>query len=335
MGGVSVSSSRKYDWDNDAPVTRKSAKQYSGDDGRVYTGYASKGLKPPVPPVGMDITTDAFLPEIILLDVTGSMKSMPRLFLEKLATLYEESNAVLHGYGPDEMKTKAGQVADDLALSIIAVGDAHCDSHPLQVANFERRAGLINPINNIYPEGGGGGQAKESYELALYYVMKHCKLPNLPQGAKPLLVVFGDEAFYDEVDKTYVKRLIGDDLKADIPTKDVIKELQKQYEIFVLRPELDYDADTYKMIHRTWESVLGPERVLKMQQPERVVDDIVGLNGIISYNFKKAEDVLRRRQTPKQVDDVLKDLHPAASAAAAAAKPKAKMKRAASKTKES
>jgi len=308
MGGTSTEvSSSRYDWSDGATVTRRSAASYAAVDRREYTGYTSRGLKPPK---NIDMSTESLYPEIIILDVTGSMRHMPKLFLEKLSVLYEEVNAVLQGYGPEEMKNKKGGIPDELALNIIAVGDAYCDNHPLQVTGFQKRAGLVNEINKIYPEGGGGGTIKESYELGLYYALKHCKTPNVPEGTKPLCVVFGDEAFYDRVNRNQVRDLIGDTLEDELYTTDVIKKLSRRFEIYVLRPELSYSESEYRQIHTTWENALGPERVKKLEHPERVVDTIVGLNAMISDNWEKGVKILKRRQTEAQVNEVIRALHP-------------------------
>jgi len=285
-------------------VTRKSARQYSTDDKRGYTGNTSKGLKPPV---GMDITTDALYPEITLVDITGSMRWMPRLFLEKLATLYEESNAVLHGYGPDEMKTKAGQVPDDLASSIIAVGDAHCDRYPLQVANFERRAGLITPINNIYPEGGGNGM--ESYDLAAYYLLNHCETPKAL--IKPILIIAGDEGFYRKVNNSKVHSYIGDDLADEIDSRAMFKQLAEKFNTYILRPEVgSYGKDTYGLIHEQWESVLGKERTIRMDDPEEIVNKMIVLAGLSSDHLDSAWKMLKRREEDWELESALRGMHP-------------------------
>jgi hypothetical protein len=308
MGGASSYSERpsSYDWSDEEKVTKRSARSYAADDGRVYKGYSSKGLEPPI---GMNITTKSILPEVIMADLTGSMRYVPKLLFEKLPVLYDETNAVLHGYGPKEMKEREGQVPDDLEISVVGIGDAYVDSYPLQVTNFEKKSGLVNSINKIFPEGGGGGGLMESYELGLYFLLKHCEMSNVSEN-RPLCIIVGDEAFYDEVNRAQVESLIGDNLEQNLSTVKVIQELKKKFEVYILRPELTYGKDEYKKIEEKWKKVLDPQHVVKVEDPQRIVDDIVGINAIASNNFDKGLEMLKRRQKPEQVDVVLRDLHP-------------------------
>jgi hypothetical protein len=303
MTGCSTSVSAKdYDWSNDKKITRKSAKDYASDDKRIYKP-SSIGLKPPV---GMEISTNEPFANVIILDETGSMKDEPRRFLEKASVLYEESNALIQGYDLEDMKKKSQEVPDLLAVSIIAVGDATCDRYPLQVTNFEKRSGLIKSVNEIYPEGGGGGQLTESYELGAYYLLNHCKTPKC---SKPLCVIFGDETFYDKVNRHQVKALIGDDLTSDLSTIEVMKELKNKFDTYIIQPELSYSKSDYEKVHEKWKSVF-PERVIIPESIGRTVDCIVGLNGIASNNWNAAKEMLERRQKPEQVKEVIEALHP-------------------------
>lgn len=305
MGGTSVYRPRKYDWGEDDETIGRSADSYATDDKRVFTGSRTGGIEYPI---DIDISTESIYPIKIILDVTGSMSHMPRFFLERLPVLYNESNALLQGYGPDEMKEVGDTVSDELEISIIAVGDVNGDVYPLQVTNYAKREGLIEEINKIYPEGGGGGQGMESYELALYYALRHS---NYQKGVKPLCVVFGDEAFYDILRPFDVKKFIGDDIDSGITSTDLIREAEKNFNLFILRPELSaYSDSRYNQIHKKWEHELGPEKVRKLDDPERVIDNIVALSGVISNNWEKAEKMLRRRQRPEQVDSVVRTLHP-------------------------
>jgi uncharacterized phage-like protein YoqJ len=304
MTGCSTSISAKdYNWNEDEKVTKKSAADYAKEDKRIYKP-PSTGLKPPI---GMNISTDELFVNVIKLDLTGSMHKEPERFLEKMSTLYEESNAALQGYDSKDMQKKAQNVPDVLSVSIIGIGDAYVDKYPLQVTNFEKRSGLIKSIKDIFPEGGGGGQLTESYELGAYYLLNHCKTPKCK---KPLCIIFGDEAPYDRVNCHQVKALIGDDLKQDLSTTEVLKELKEKFDTYIIQPELEYSEAEYKEVHEKWRKILGPQRVIVIESVARAVDCIIGLNGVYSNNWDAAKDMLERRQKPDQVKEVIEALHP-------------------------
>jgi len=309
MGGGSTSLGDKpgdYNWADDEDVIDKSAKSYAKKDKREYTGDSSKGIEAPV---GKEIKTDSKLAAILMVDVTGSMREWPHLIFEKIPALYQETNAILQGANLDEL-SKGKKLEDLLDLSVIAIGDARCDEYPLQVLDFSKGKELVKGVNQIYPEGHGGGNAKESYDLAEYFIVNHCKTPNIPKNVKPLVIIAGDEGFYDQVGKQEVKALIGDKLDKNLDTMDVMNELNKRFDTFILRPEEEYDKETYKKIHNQWQKALGNERVYKMKDPKRLVDCIVGISSIYADKFDLGVKMLERRQTPEQVRQVLDTLHP-------------------------
>lgn len=316
MGGYSSSSgssSGDYDWSSSPSVTRKSAKSYASDDDRKYDSSAAKGIPSPAEQKKKELKTDSGLASIIMLDVTGSMRDLPEKIIDKMATLYHESNAAIQGYDPKELekdKKKAEGLDTKLDIAVVAIRDSRVgDSYPIQAVNFSHGADLVKNVNQILTDGGGGN-AKESYDLAAYHLIKHAETPNVPAGVKPLLVIVGDEGFYEKSKAAEIKKYIGDTIPQDLDGKKLMQTLAKKYDMFILRPELCYDASEYKAIHQQWVEVLGEERVMKMDDSKRIVDCIIALHGYIANNLEGATDMLKRRQTPEQVKEVLETLHP-------------------------
>lgn len=309
MGGYSTdwSSSRDYNWSRDNNVTRRSSRDYTRDDNRNYTGSRNGA----VPTPGDKLKTDSQLAAVMVVDVTGSMGKWPSLIFEKIPALYNETNVALQGLDPDELAA-GNKTADSLLeLAVLAVGDYKHDRFPIQVVNFSKGPDLVNGVNKIHPEGGGGGNAKESYDLSLYYILNHCEMPNIPQDFKPPLIIAGDEGFYTEVSKDVVKRYIGDDLAHDLKTEDVIRKLMQKFDVYILRPEGDgYPPIAYQAIRHQWNEVLGSQRVMLMSDPERLVDCVIGICAYSADHFQIGEKLLERRQTPRQVQEVMKILHP-------------------------
>jgi len=311
MGGSSTdfSSSSAYDFDSSPKTVKKTAADYAREDRRTYAA-PKKGLPPPV---GVDISASSLYNIAIMLDQTGSMRELPKNFINKSSTMYAEANAAMQGIDLKKLE-KGKKLEDKLEMAIVAIGDAKSDQSPLQVLNYCNGTALVKGVLDIYPEGNGGsGDTFESYDLGAYYLLNHANTPKSPKGVKPLLVIIGDEGFYEKIDKEEIKALIGDDLPNDLNTVDVLKKLRDKFDTYVLRPEIHYSQATYSSIQKQWESALGAERILRMDGYSRVVDCIIGLCGYASNNFKVSEELLRRRQTPAQVDEVLKILHPALS----------------------
>jgi hypothetical protein len=309
MGGMSSSwddyKASSYDWDSSSSVTKKSAASYSKQDKRIYTG-STTGIKPPV---GKDIYTSSPLAAVLMVDITGSMKKWPGLIFNKIPTLYNEANAGLQGLDLEELE-KGKKVKDLLEMAVVAVGDVQYNYHPLQVVDFSKGPDLVKGVNKIFPEGCGGGNKVESYDLAAYYLNKHCKTPNIPKGAKPLLIIAGDEGFYEELPADFIRDFTGDNRKKDVNSTRTIEELASRFDTFILRPEENYSASVYANIHKQWQDVLGPQRVLRMNNPQRLVDCVIGICSYAADNFEEGVKILERRQTPQQVKQVLETLHP-------------------------
>ena len=309
MGGMSTDwrRSRSYDFSDDDSVTRRTSRDYSREDKREYTGAISSGIETPV---GKDIKSNSKLVEILVVDVTGSMREWPKLIFEKIPTLYNEANVALQGLDLDELKKGKKEPENTLEMSVIAIGDAYTDRCPLQVVDFSKGADLVKGVDQIFPEGAGGDFGRESYELVAYYLLNHCKTPKVPKGAKPVLVFACDEDFYKKVKPSHVKKLIGDDIGQSLDSDKLMKELAEKFDVYVLRPEPLGPDPVYEGAQKHWESLLGPQRVMKMQDPGRLVDCVIGISGYASDNFQLGKDLLKRRQKPEQVAEVLKILHP-------------------------
>ncbi|MHA2295367.1 MAG: hypothetical protein ACXAEU_08495 [Candidatus Hodarchaeales archaeon] len=289
MGGYGSS----YSYDTDDSVTKKSAASYNIDIGRTYE---AKTAIPP--PTGKVLITEARFPLVVAVDVTGSMSTLPSIIFEKLCILYNEAQFFL----PNHLK-------EDFEISFAAIGDAYTDSSPIQVTDFGEGYELDSNIKSLHPEGGGGGQARESYELIAYFYAKHCEMPgNRREDPKPMLIIIGDEGYYSKINRQHVKILIGDDEPTDIITKKVFEELKVKFDVYILRVQY-FDNKKERQIHEAWQKVLEPEKVILMKEPRRVVDTILGLIAAHVDQFNDFRERIEIRQTPEQVKQVYQSLH--------------------------
>src|SRR5262249_45156880 len=124
-------------------------------------------------------------------------------------------------------------------ILIGAVGDATCDTAPLQVGQFESGIEIEEDLGKLFLEGGGGGQVTESYELAMYFMARHTSVDCFEKrGKRGHLFVIGDEKPYPLVKRREVSRYIGDRIQADIPVAELIAELERTYDVYYVLPKL-------------------------------------------------------------------------------------------------
>ena len=201
----------------------------------------------------------------VFFDVTGSMHQIPTVLQKKLPSL--------HG-----LLLRKGYV-ENPQLLFGAIGDAYCDAVPLQVGQFEADNRMDEQLEKLVLEGGGGGQMHESYELALYYMARHTDLDCFnKRGKKGYLFLMGDEMPYKTISRKQVKDHIGDDLEADLPTAEIVKELGEHFNVFFLFvAEGSYSAE---QVLPAWKKLLG-ERAMVLDDASAVCETIALTLGVM------------------------------------------------------
>jgi hypothetical protein len=222
---------------------------------------------------------------VFALDVTGSMGEIPvRLATQEL---------------PHFMKLLTDCKIPDPQLLFMAVGDATSDQAPLQVGQFESTAELMDQwLTWSYLEGNGGGQGKESYELALYFLATHtatdCFIKRRKRG---YLLMTGDELPYPVVSRHQVEAIVGDKLDEDVPVEEVVAELQESFEPFFLVPDLDRRA----RCERRWRDLLGDHVVCMTSSADTcyVAAGAIGLGEGIIADVDALARTLERARAPR------------------------------------
>jgi acetone carboxylase gamma subunit len=283
-----------YSYDTSDTVTKKSAAAYNVDKKRDYKIEEIKQLPPPKSKI---LVTNSLFPVVIAVDVTGSMREYPKMIFEKLCILYNEALFFL----PPKLK-------NTFEISFAAVGDAYTDGYPLQVTDFGKGFELDKNIKTLYPEGGGGGQARESYELMGYYYATHCELHKAQKKPRPMFFYIGDEGYYTKVNREQVSELISNPPKTDVVSSDMFDELKKKFDVYMLRIPYQNQDDEVQ-IHQAWIDVLGKDRVIMLPDPKRVVDTILGLIAANVDRFKEFKERIEVRQTSEQVEQVYSTLN--------------------------
>lgn len=198
----------------------------------------------------------------IWFDHTGSMGRAPIVFAkEKLGNLMKILLA--KGY------------IDHPQVLFGCFGD-FCDGRgTIQVGQFESDQRIDDCLTKMWLVGGGGGQAKESSELAFYFMAKHTKMDCLEKrGKKGYMFLVTDEGPYPAVSSYQVKEVFGDAIEADVPTAKILEDLKEKFEVFVVFLQTDaYDRGVRTSIRQGWQELLG-ERVLDLKDPDHVCEVI-------------------------------------------------------------
>jgi len=213
-------------------------------------------------------------PVIVGLDVTGSMSrildAMARVGLEKMAIEIYNRKPV-----------------SDPQLMCMGIGDAFCDSSPLQVTQFESDIKLVEQLTKIYLEGGGGGNNSEGYILAWYFAAFHTKSDAWDKrGKKGYLFTIGDDGPTPEITKTQIQAIFGETPEFEsITAEQLFKIASEKWEIFHICVE---EGGTHRESDiARWKNLLG-ERVIVLKDHKKMGEVITSALQAFTGTDKKA-----------------------------------------------
>ena len=154
------------------------------------------------------------------LDVTGSMGKVPH-------------NLVKDGLPTIMQSFIDGGILDPQVL-FLGIGDHECDDSPLQVGQFESSDELLDKwLTDIFLEGGGGGNAGESYHLAWYFAAQHTAIDCLEKRAiKGFLFTIGDEPVLDELRDSQIKSIMGEGQYKNWSAQELLTAAREKYNVY-------------------------------------------------------------------------------------------------------
>ncbi len=253
MGSTRWSDAHYYDRAQLRAASGKDAFEY---DRAIRDGTAARRVHQKMNPKGVTVResrdSDAH-PEshavAVLFDVTGSMQTVPRILQANLPKLM--GLLIRKGY------------LDHPQILIGAIGDATCDAAPLQVGQFESGIEIEEDLGKLFLESGGGGQVKESYELAMYFMARHTSL----------------DCFEKRGQRGYLF-IIGDRPQSDVPVADVLAELQQTFDVYFVLPKMTSHWNN-ALVHRRWVELLG-QNVMRLENPAGICELIAATIGVAS-----------------------------------------------------
>lgn len=158
------------------------------------------------------------LPIILALDVTGSMGDTAVEVAKKL-------NIVM---------TELYDSTKDVEFMIMGIGDLSCDAAPIQASQFESDIRIAEQLDQIYFEGGGGGNGYESYTAAWYFALNNTKLDCHKRGKKGLIITMGDEPMNPYLPKNALRNVLGINIERDVETNELYNQVIEKFDVYHL-----------------------------------------------------------------------------------------------------
>jgi hypothetical protein len=165
-------------------------------------------------------------------------------------------------------------------------------------------------LERIVLEGGGGGQKRESYELALYLMARHTATDCFEvRGKRGYLFIIGDEMAYDRVKPREVSSVIGDTLTEPVPLQAIAAEVTRRWDTYYILPEgASYVGDDEVLSF--WRKLLG-QNVIELA-------DLDAVSETIALTIGLGEDTVDLDTGLADLADVGSDAAPVVSKALAA-----------------
>jgi hypothetical protein len=226
--------------------------------------FKNKSVNNAMSPYGVDIRESRDSDEhpnslaiILALDVTGSMGSIPHYLIK---------NGL-----PDIMGNIIQRGIKDPQILFTAIGDHECDNAPLQIGQFESSDELLDHwLENVWLEGGGGGNNGESYFLAWYFAAKHTSIDCFEKrNQKGFLFTIGDEPVLKQIPGHILKEIMGNgqfDHSNDVTI--FLDEARKTYEIYHLHLKEGSNGRRQDVIDG-WKQIMG-ENLIIVENKENI-----------------------------------------------------------------
>lgn len=225
------------------------------------------------------------IPIILGLDVTGSMRKIPHeLVKEGLPKLM--SKLIQNG-------------AKDASLCFVAVGDHECDGYPLQVAQFESGDEELDMwLTRSYLEGGGGGNAGESYHLVWDFASNHTVTDAWEKRKqKGIIVTIGDEPVLKTLTKSASKEIYNESSNQEktLSVDEILDKAQEKWNVYHIHiKHNNYYTDG-------WKKLLGENLI--------IVDDYTTIPDVISdivlKNLENKPNVINEVDTTQPEEIIL------------------------------
>ena len=202
------------------------------------------------------------VPVIIGFDVTSSMG-----YLAKELAVNSINKAVRSLY--DKGKPRYPQVM------CAAVGDCKSDRFPLQVTQFEADIRIISQLTELYPEGGGGGNDGESYNLLWYFAAAHTSTDHFEKRKKKgILITIGDDKCHSRLSGREISSVFGDrGCEYGFSNEELLRLAEQKYHVFHINIEKG-DKHDYNVLEM-WKKLM-PGRVTVIRK-----EDIARIHGLI------------------------------------------------------
>lgn len=156
------------------------------------------------------------IPIILALDVTGSMGDACAAVARKL----------------NEIMTALYAEYKDIEFCVMGIGDLAYDNAPIQMSQYESDERILESLDKVYFEAGGGGNGYESYTSAWYMGLYHTRLDCWKRGRKGIIITMGDEPLNPYLPVRELREATGDGKDNITETEPLYEEVIQKFDVY-------------------------------------------------------------------------------------------------------
>ena len=172
----------------------------------------------------------------------------------------------------------------DPHIMFMGIGDAYCDDAPLQVTQFEGNIKMIDQLQQIYLEQGGGGNNSEGYNLAWHFAAYHTSCDAFEKdGRKGFLFTFGDDGPTPDLNRAILDKVYGPREEVLATNEQMLARLAGMYHVFhiTLDRRGSFSGGYVDIAATRWNAVLG-ERHLVLKDYTKMGEVIVSTMQVVA-----------------------------------------------------
>ena len=204
-------------------------------------------------------------PIIVGFDVTGSMGGNPAILQRELKGLFG-------------MLVRKDVVSDP-QIAIAAYGDTECDRVPVQFSQFESDNRIDDNLDNVFIEGGGGGNDGEMSTALAWYVANNVVTDAWDKrGKRGYLFLIGDESALP-VSRSESREFLGESQPREIRPEDAFNAVKERWNTYFLL--VDNYAANWQNSRVKYEKLLGNDHVITLETTESapaVIASVIGIS---------------------------------------------------------
>lgn len=205
-------------------------------------------------------------PIIVALDVSGSMGKIAHEIAKT-------------GLGEIAKNIFDTQIIPGPQLMFMGIGDVEYDHSPLQATQFEGDDRIIQQLNQLYVECGGGFNECESYNLAWYFADQKTSADAFEKdNRKGVLITIGDEMPPLDLTDDQIRNVFGDGQMYARDNNTLLNNLLKKYHVYHLMIEQgNFMLRNTAKVQKAWTNILGQNAVTvpDFQEIGTYISDII------------------------------------------------------------